>query len=138
MTAVGSVVRTMGVGIDTGTGVVQYECAVTKVAENESHDTQTTQVACPDGTASDVGPSTWAIDVDYNVDWAPTSLHRILRAHAGETATLTWQPDPEHNPGVTETATVTLVPGAAQQQVGAYRTASVSLPCIGQPTILDD
>jgi hypothetical protein len=139
MTAIGYVVRTMVVKLLPQGGVeASYECAITGVTEVPTQTTVTTQTACPDGAAQDVGPTTWALDVAYNVDHAPDSFHRVLRDNAGVPAVLTITPDPTGNPGTKIEYTVpALVPGGAGMVVGAYAVATVSLPLSGAPVYVD-
>lgn len=133
MTAVGYVVKAMSVKIDD----TSYECAVTSVSDAESSSTVTTQTACADGTASDTGPSTWTLNIAYNLDWTPGSLHRILRDNAGDAATVEVEYDPVGAPGVITAYDVTIKPGSGTAGVGAYATGSVALPVKGQPVTTD-
>lgn len=138
MSAVGYVVKSMVVTIQEGAGsAVAYECAIRGVTEEESSDTVTTRTACPDGTKTDSGPSAWSVTVDYNVSNLPASLHRILRENAGAAATLSVEPFPVEEPGVTVEYDVTLRPGAAAYNVGAFGEASVTLSVTGSPRTVD-
>lgn len=131
MTAVGFAVRTMHVKI----GLVDYACAVTAVTDAAKADSITTQTACPDGTATDVGPAVWTLQVDYNISNVADSFHRILREQEGETATIIVEYDPIGEPGILTTYEVTMTPGGGAYKVGAFATASVTLPCHGAPVI---
>jgi hypothetical protein len=133
VTAVGYVVKAMSVKIDD----TAYECAVTSVSDAESSSTVTTQTACEDGTATDTGPSTWVLNIAYNLDWTVGSLHRLLRDNAGDAATVVVEYDPVGAPGVLTTYDVTLKPGSGTAGVGAYATGSVALPVKGQPSTMD-
>jgi len=135
MTAVGHVVKTMVVEIDT----VAYECAVIGVTPTPAFSTLTLETACPDGVVSDAGPTTWTVVLDYAVDWATDSLHRLLNdpANDGVAAVLHWTPDPVGEPLVSQTMNVTLKPGSAPHRVGAFATATVTLPVKGAPTTAD-
>lgn len=138
MSVVGYVVKTMSVKIKRGTAAaVAYECAVRGVTEQETADVVTTRVACPDGTKTDTGPSSWSVTVDYNVSNLPDSLHRILREHAGEPATLTVEPFPVEEPGHFVEWDVTLRPGGGAYTVGSYGEASVTLAVTGAPRNVD-
>lgn len=137
MSAVGYVVKSMKVEIDRDGTPAAYQCAVRGVTETESSDTVTTRTACPDGVKQDTGPSSWTVTIDYNVSNLPASLHRILREHAGVAATLIVEPFPVEEPGHTIEWDVTLRPGGANYNVGAYGEASVTLPVIGSPRNVD-
>lgn len=129
MTAIGYAVKTMSLKI----GAVQYECAVTGVTETPTTSSVTTTTACPDGSKTDSGPTTWELGIDYNVSNLPASLHRILRDNAGSTATVILEPFPVEEPGTTITYEVTLTPAGGAYVVGAFGTASVTLPVHGTP-----
>jgi hypothetical protein len=138
MTAVGYVVKAMTVTTKQGTAAaVSQECAITGIRETPSATTQTTQTACPDGTITDTGPTSWTVDVSYNTSLDPASFHRLLLDHTGEQVTLTWEPDPVNDPGRKRTATVTLVAPASDYTVGSFATATVSLPVRGGIATVD-
>lgn len=135
MSAVGYVVKAMSVKID-GT---EYSCAVTGVTEQPSSTTVSTETACSTGdrTKQDTGPVSWAVQIDYNVSNLPTSLHRLLRDHAGEAATLVIEPFPVDEPGTLITYNVILTPAGAAMPVSQYANASVVLPCTAYPEFTD-
>lgn len=138
MSVVGYVVKTMSVKIKRGAAAaVAYECAVRGVTETPSADVVTTRVACPDGVKQDVGPASWSVAVDYNVSNLPASLHRILREHAGESATLTIEPFPIEEPGTFVEWDVVLTPAGGAYVVGSYGEATVTLPVVGAPRTVD-
>jgi hypothetical protein len=138
MSGVGYVVRRMVVEVKEGTATaVAYECAVTGVQEGLSQDQPTTATACPDGTITDLGPEQWSLTINYNISMVPDSFHRILRTHAGKVATVTIEPFPDQEPGHKVAYDVTLTPGAADTTVGAFGTASVTLPVRGKPQHID-
>lgn len=138
MSGVGYVVKTMTVTIKEGTSAaVSVECAVTGVTENESHDTQTTRTACPDGTVTDVGPSSYTLSVAGNVSLDPSSLFRMLRANAGKPATVTVEPFPEREPGHKVEWDVTLVPPGGDYTVGSFSAFTAELPVSGAPRFVD-
>lgn len=141
MTAIHYTVRTMKVGIDldgSGSGAPTYvECAVTGVTENEAHDEITGATACADGVFTDVGPSRYTLTIGYNVKHDPASFHRLLREHAGKSATVEIEPDPVGDPGRKITYAVVLVAGGATMTVGQTATASTTLPVNGTPTYTD-
>lgn len=138
MSGIGYVVKHMTVSIKRGASAgVDYECAITGVQEGETSDTVTSQTACADGAITDVGPSAWTLTIGYNVSNLPTSLHRVLRDHAGEDATVSIEPFPVQEPGYRIEYDVVLKPGAADYTVGAYGAASVQLPVNGKPRTVD-
>jgi hypothetical protein len=132
MTGRGFVVKAMTIKIDS----VSYECEVTGLNEVESHDTQTSNTACANGSITDVGPSSFTIDVTANAVLALDSLYYLLTSPAnyGKAAVLTYAPDATNHPTVTRSANVTLVPAGAQYQVGGFAVFDVSLPCTSPPT----
>jgi hypothetical protein len=138
MSVVGYVVNTMSVKIKQGAATaVEYQCAVTGVRENPTRQQVTTQVACPDGSKTDQGPTSWTVDVSYNVSNVPDSFHRIMRDHDGAAATLTVEPFPVQEPGHLVEYDVVLSAGGADYTVGSYGTATVTLPVQGKPRNVD-
>lgn len=138
MTVIGYVVKTMSVKIKRGTATaVEYQCAITGVRESPTRSQVTTQVACPDGSKTDQGPTTWTVDVGYNVSNLPDSFHRILRDHDGETATLTVEPFPVQEPGHTVEYDVVLSAAGADYTVGSFGSATATLPVTGKPRNVD-
>lgn len=132
MTAVGYVVKTMSVTIKSGESpAVAYECAVTGVKFPETHSTVTTATACADGSLTDVGPSTFAAEIDFLVSNLPGSLFRLLNDNAGALATLSVEPFPVAEPGTLRECDVTLIAAGEDYTVGAFGKASVSLPVTG-------
>jgi hypothetical protein len=139
MPAVGHVVKTLVVKIPTppGTTPVEYQCAVTGVEERPTRQTVTSQVACPDGSLTDVGTPTYELVIGLNVDWNAGSLYRLLRDNDNVDGTVTVEWDPIGAPGVTVDYEVTLVDPGANAQVGAFAVATATLPVRGYPTITD-
>jgi hypothetical protein len=132
MTAVGKVVKVLSVKLNhDGGALTEYQTAITAVKEVATRTEQTTTVASGE-TATDVGPTQWAIELSYNVDWAADSLHRILLENDGETATIEWKPDPALT--VKRTATVRLVAPGTDATVGNYQTNTITLPVVGTIT----
>lgn len=131
MTAKGFVVKSMTVTI----GAVNYECEIVGLDENESHDEQKQAVACGDAV-TDVGPSSFSIDITANAVLALSSLYYLLTSPAnyGLNATILYAPDAVNNPTVKRTASVVLVPAGASYQVGSFAQFTVSLPCRSAPT----
>lgn len=138
MTAVGYVVKTMTVKTTPpGGSLTAYECAVLGVSDTPDRSTQTTAVACPDGSITDTGPASWTVTVDYNVVDTPESFHRMLREYDGQAATLVVEYDPIGAPGTLTNYDVTLQAGSQDATVGSFRTGSVTLPVKGSPTYTD-
>lgn len=133
MTATGHVRKTIVLTLD-GT---PYECEITGATLTPSADTQTTAVLCPDGSASDTGPVSWTLDVDYLVDYNAGSLFRLFAQNHGAVAAFSYEPDPTNAPGVTWDGDVRLIAGPGGGAAGAWESGSVSLPIIGQPVITD-
>jgi hypothetical protein len=133
MTAVGYAVKSMILDVDG----VEYQCAVTGVQEGVTAETVTTRTACPDGSKSDTGPGVWTLTVNYNVSNLPASFHRLLRDNEGAAAVVILEPFPIDEPGTTITYNVTLTPGPGDFTVGAFGTASVTLPVNGSPVTTD-
>jgi len=138
MSGVGYVVKAMVLTIaEEGGAATAYECAVTGVSEVPSADTQTIQTACPDGSMSDVGPTSWVLTIDYLVSNLPGSLHRLLRDNEGRTAVVTLEPFPITEPGTILEYDVTLTPAGAGYVVGQFGAASASVPVSGKPRTVD-
>lgn len=138
MTAVGYVVNTMSVKTKVGTAAeVEQQCAITGIREVPTQSTQTTQVACPDGSITDNGPVSWAVEVGYITSLRPDSFHRLMLDHLGELVQLTYEPDPVGDPGRKRTATVRLAAPSADYTVGSFATATVSLPVQGSIATVD-
>lgn len=138
MSAVGYVVTTMVVTIAQGEAAgIAYECAVTGVTFSETHKTVTAETACPDGSLTDVGPSTFTADIDYMVSNLPGSLHRLLNDNPGALATLSVEPFPVTEPGTLREADVRLVAAGDAYVVGAFGVSKVSLPVTGAVRTVD-
>jgi hypothetical protein len=138
MGAVGYAVTTMVVTIKQGSATaVAYECAITGVTENESHDTVTSRTACPDGSIVEAGPSSYTLTIAANASLAPTSLFRVLRENAGESAVVTVEPFPVREPGHKIEYDVSLVAPGGDFTVGAMSAFTVELPVQGSPRFID-
>ena len=132
MTGKGYVVKTMTVKI----GSVQYECEVKGLTETENHDTQTALMACPGGAMTDVGPSSFSLDIDANAVLDPSSLYVLLTtpSNYGIAAHVEYAPDATSHPTFMRQADVVLVPVGAAFVPGQWAEFSVSLPCTAPPT----
>lgn len=139
MTGIGYVVKTLTVKTTPpGSGApVAYECAVTGVQDSPSRTTQTSVTACPDGTLTDVGPTTWELTVNYNAVDTPGSFFRMLREFDGQSAVIDVEYDPVGEPGRITHYAVTLTAGGQDATVGNFRTASSTFPVQGAPTYTD-
>jgi hypothetical protein len=133
MSAKGHVRKTIVLTI----GGTAYQCEITGATVTPTADVQTTKVLCPDGSASDTGPVSWALDVNYLVDHNAGSLFRLLVASHGQTATFDYEPDPDTAPGVKWTGNLRIIAGPAGGDAATWESGSVSLPIIGTPTITD-
>lgn len=133
MTTRAYVVKEMHLVIDAE----DYQCEISGVNETETHTTATMTVACPDGSVTDTGPSTYTLDVSFTPSLLPDSFFRLLREHAGETATVTFEPYPVQEPGYQLSYDVTLIDTGGSWQVGSFNTATVQLPVTGKPTIVE-
>lgn len=114
-----------------------FQCSITGATLTPTAQTQTTAVLCPDGSASDTGPVTWTLDVNYLVDHNAGSLFRVLTEQHGQVAAFTYEPDPETAPGVVWSGDLRIVAGPGGGDQAAWESGSVSLPIIGKPTITD-
>jgi hypothetical protein len=114
-----------------------HSCTVTgaRIAP-EGGETQRTRLACGQD-AVDVAPASFALEIDYMVDWNAGSLYRLLLEHEGQAAAIEWEPDPVNAPGVTVTGTCRLTNGTATGTVGQWDTGSASLPLDARPTVVD-
>lgn len=113
-------------------GTDGYSKHVSGVTFTPSVATATWKGLEPTAVFTNVGASTWMVDLSYAQDWnTADSLSAYLFANEGEEITLTFQPID----GVsgTWTATVILVPGAVGGSVDSYAVATVSLPVQGKP-----
>lgn len=86
----------------------------------------------PTAVFTNVGASTWMVDLEYAQDWDTTgSLSAYLFANEGSEVTLTFEPVAG---GSSWSASVIIVPGAVGGAVDSYAVATVSLPVQGKPT----
>lgn len=141
MSAVHYVVKTLKVALKVGAGqAVQVECAVRGVSILESHDEASGATACPDGSWSDIGPSRYQLQVDYNLpaQLAPDSFWRLLYDNEGKPAEIDFEPNPVGDPGRIIKCLVPALPGVGTaHNVGANAETSVTLPLSGKPVITD-
>jgi hypothetical protein len=141
MSAVHYVVKTLTVAIKVGTGQVRdVECAVRGVSILESHDEASGATACPDGSWSDIGPSRYQLQVDFNMpaQLAPDSFWRVLWDGEGKPAQIDFEPNPTGDPGRLIICQVPALPGVGTaHNVGANSEVSVTLPLSGKPAITD-
>ena len=87
----------------------------------------------PEAVFTNVGASTWMVQLDYAQDWdTADSLSAYLFENEGNQVTLTFQP--VNGTSGTWTASVIIVPGAVGGAVDSYAVATVSLPVQGKPS----
>lgn len=109
-----------------------YEKHVSGVTFTPSVTTATFKGLEPTAVFTNVGSSTWMLDLAYAQDWQTAdSLSAYLFANEGAEITLSFVPV---TGGGTWTATVIVVPGSVGGAVDSYATSSVSLPIQGRPT----
>lgn len=86
----------------------------------------------PEAVFTNVGASTWMVDLAYAQDWnTADSLSAYLFANEGEQVTLTFQP--VNGGSGTWAADVIIVPGQVGGNTDSYAVATVSLPVQGKP-----
>jgi hypothetical protein len=109
-----------------------YEKHVSGVTFTPSVTSATWKGLEPTAVFTNVGSSTWMIDLAYAQDWETAdSLSAYLFDNEGAEITLSFVPV---SGGGTWSATVIIVPGAVGGAVDSYATATVSLPVQGRPT----
>lgn len=109
-----------------------YEKHVSGVTFTPSVTSATWKGLEPSAVFTNVGSSTWMIDLAYAQDWETTdSLSAYLFANEGAEITLSFVPV---TGGGTWSATVIIVPGAVGGAVDSYAVSTVSLPVQGRPT----
>lgn len=108
-----------------------FEKHVSSVTFTPSVATATWKGLNPDAVFTNVGASTWMVDLGYAQDWDTTgSLSAYLFANEGAEVTLTFEPVAG---GSSWSADVIIVPGAVGGAVDSYAEATVSLPVQGRP-----
>ena len=109
-----------------------FEKHVSSVIFTPSVATATWKGLEPTAVFTNVGSSTWMVDIAYAQDWDTSgSLSAYLFANEGSEVTLTFEPVAG---GSSWTATVIVVPGAVGGAVDSFAVATVSLPVQGKPT----
>lgn len=109
-----------------------FEKAVSSVQFTPSVTTATFKGLEPTATFTNVGSSTWMVDISYAQDWSTAgSLSEYLFDNEGAEVTLTFEPV---NGGAAWSADVIIVPGAVGGAVDSFAVATVSLPVQGKPT----
>ncbi len=109
-----------------------YEKHVSGVTFTPSVTSATWKGLEPTAVFTNVGSSTWMIDLAYAQDWETAdSLSAYLFANEGAEITLSFVPV---SGGGTWSATVIIVPGAVGGAVDSYAVSTVSLPVQGRPT----
>jgi hypothetical protein len=135
MSGVGHIRKSVRLTID-GTA---YDCAVTGVTLTPNVETKTTRTLCADGSGAvaDVGSPTWSLDVNYLVDHNAASFYRFCVANVGRAAAFEYEPDPVNAAGVVYTGELRVLPGPAGGDADEWESGAVSMPVIGQPSIVD-
>jgi hypothetical protein len=134
MPAAGYVVRRLDVKVKTTAGsLTEYNTAVLSVKENPTRTNIQTPVASGD-VLTDVGPTTWTIDVEAMAEYASGSFLRLLLDNDGKTGNVEWYPNPVAAPTLKRTAAVVLVAPAIDNTVGAPASFTVSLLVVGAIT----
>jgi hypothetical protein len=109
-----------------------FEKHVSSVTFTPSVSSATWKGLNPDAVYTNVGASTWMVDLAYAQDWDTTgSLSAYLFANEGAEVTLNFEPVAG---GSSWAADVIIVPGAVGGAVDSYAVATVSLPVQGRPT----
>lgn len=109
-----------------------FEKHVSSVTFTPSVSSATWKGLNPDAVFTNVGASTWSVDLGYAQDWDTVgSLSAYLFANEGAEVTLTFEPVAG---GSSWSADVIIVPGAVGGAVDSYAEATVSLPVQGRPT----
>jgi len=128
MPGIGHVVKTLKLKV----GSTYYECAVTAVKLTPSVNAVESMTLCSsDPRVVDLAPTTWTLDVDYNVDHGASSFFTFLFANAGTSANYEY----ETSDGLAKFAgTVRVIPGNADATPGSFETGTVSLPVLTGPT----
>lgn len=109
-----------------------FEKHVSGVTFTPSVTTATWKGLEPTAVFTNVGASTWMVDLEYAQDWETTgSLSAYLFANEGAEVELSFTPV---TGGGVWTANVIIVPGAVGGAVDSYAVATVSLPVQGKPT----
>jgi hypothetical protein len=141
MSAAHYVPKTLKVSIKVGGATArQVECAIRGVSILESHDEASGATACPDGSWSDIGPSRYQLQVDFNADqkFDEGTFWRVLWDGEGFPAVITFEPNPVGDPGREFTCDVPALPGTPLPVVVGNNTeVSVTLPLSGKPAITD-
>jgi len=112
-------------------GTDSFEKHVSNVTFTPSVSTATWKGLNPDAVFTNVGSSTWTVDLSFAQDWETTnSLSQYLFNNEGDEVTLTFEPISGSS---SWTAQVILVPGAVGGAIDSFAEASVSLPVQGRP-----
>lgn len=128
-TPVGHVIRSLQLTLDTQ----EVSCAVLSAEfVRGGRGKQTSQTAC--GPVTDYGPAEDTLVVEANVDKSAGSFYRYLLDNEGSEVVATLV---DGHSGVTEAATVRIVPGTAKGGIGDFHTFSVELGVTGPVEITD-
>lgn len=123
------------------TGAVEYACDVNTVEIlSAAGDQVTYQTLCPNGTLTQIGPSTYSVHLKGVQDWGTDGLSAFLWNQAGKTARLvanahgTAAAYAPATPGFD--CSVVLVEGAYGGEAGKWAEFDVEFPCTVRPTLI--
>lgn len=109
-----------------------FEKHVSSVVFTPSVSSATWKGLEPTAVFTNVGASTWTVDLAYAQDWDTTgSLSAYLFANEGAEVTLNFEPVAG---GSSWSADVIITPGQVGGSVDSFAEANVSLPVQGRPT----
>lgn len=109
-----------------------FEKHVSSVVFTPSVSSATWKGLEPTAVFTNVGASTWTVDLAYAQDWDTTgSLSAYLFANEGAEVTLNFEPVAG---GSSWSADVIITPGQVGGAVDSFAEANVSLPVQGRPT----
>lgn len=120
---------------DGATDIGDYEASVSKVEIVPNTSVQVWKGLTPTAVFQDVASPEWTVNFDYAQDFETVnSLAQYMLANVGKKVTAKFTP--KVGTGLkSATVTITLLPGTIGGSVGAFATASVSLPVDGQPAL---
>lgn len=120
---------------DGATDIGDFEAAISKLELIPSVQVQVFKGLTPTAVVQDVAAPEWVANIDHAQDLETTgSLTQYCLANVGKKVTMKFTP--KNGTGLkAATVTVTILPGGIGGSVGAFATASLSLPVDGQPTI---
>lgn len=119
---------------DGVTDVGDYEASLSKVEIVPSVQVQVFKGLTPTSVHQDVAAPEWTCNIDHAQDWeTANSFSQYCLANVGKKVIAKFTPK---TGGKSATVTITILPGTIGGGVGAFATASVSLPVDGQPVVV--